>query len=135
MGLFKSKEEREAQKQRKLKIKQLKAELNRKRHAYERDVELHQQSHADHWEYLEVSSENRREWGNLDRLGSMGWELVSASTYVEGFGDRRVQTLYVFKRKTYDLTPDLLSRSLEIVGLETRLGELEEQDNPTLGIL
>jgi hypothetical protein len=135
MGLFKSKEEREAQKQRKLKIRQLKAELNKKRRAYGRDVELHQQSHADHWEYLEVTSENRHKWGSLDRLGSMGWELVSASTYAEGFGDRRIQTLFVFKRRICDLTPDLLSRSLEIVELETQIGELEQKDNPTKGIL
>jgi hypothetical protein len=135
MGLFKSREEREAQRQRKLELHRLRAELKKTRRAYNRDVELHQQSHAEHWEYLEVSSENRHEWGGLDRLGSMGWELVSASTYVEGFGDRRVQTVYVFKRKVHDLTPDLLSRSLEIMELETRIGELEQKDNPTKGIL
>lgn len=50
MGLFKSREEREAQEQRARKIKQLKAELARQRRAYRRDVESHQQAHSDEWE-------------------------------------------------------------------------------------
>jgi hypothetical protein len=127
MGLFKSREEREAQKQRRLELHRLKVELEKKRRAYDYDAEMHQQSQADQWEYLQASSENRRSWGDLNRLGSMGWELVSASTYAEGIGDMRVQTLYVFKRRVYDLTADLLSRSLDIVELETQISELERE--------
>ena len=127
MGLFKSKEEREAAQQRKAEIRELKAELKKKRQACEYDLEMHQQSHAEQWEYLEVSTENSRKWGSLNRLGRMGWELVSASTYMEGIGDFRVQTVYVLKRRVYDLTPDLLLRSLDIKALETRISELEDE--------
>lgn len=127
MGLFKSKEEREAAQQRRAEIRELKAELKKKRQAYAYDVEMHQQSHAEQRAYLQVTTENKRKWGDLNQLGSMGWELVSASTYAEGIGDMRVQTLYVFKRRVHDLTPDLLSRSLEVQELEARISELEEQ--------
>ena len=128
MGLFKSKEEREAQEQRARKIKELQAELARKRRAYRRDVESHQQSHADRWEYLEVTTKDKKQWGSLNRLGQAGWELVSASTYeeTEFGGDLAVRVLYVFKRKVYDLPDEMIGRSLELGELEMEIKELQQ---------
>ena len=132
MGLFKSKEDRELEAQewkeregRKREIRDLKAKLDRKRRSLASAREFHQQSLAQKWEYLELSNKNTKEWGSLDKIGSMGWELVSATTYAEGYGDMTVFTLYVFKRPIQEPTPELMAQLAEIEEIESQVTELE----------
>lgn len=134
MGLFKSKEQREREQQRQRerdqlqrRLSQLKADVKIEQRAFQTARETHQQSLAPKWEYMEVSSKDRKKWGSLDLMGSMGWELVSAATYEEGYGSMTVFTLYVFKRPIQDLTADLVGKLSEIAELNQEIAHLEKE--------
>lgn len=126
MAYWLSREEQEAQQQRKHKIEQLKSELRTKRSALKRDVESHQRANAEKWEYLQVSDKNVKKSGSLSNLGQAGWELVSASAYSEGPG-MGAYTLYIFKRRLYDLPDKLINNMLELGELEAQINKLERQ--------
>jgi len=132
--MFSSKEEKEARKQHKARTLELKNHLLKLKHhlkqrqgAYAQAIEAYKQSVAEKWEYLEVSSKNVKEWGSLDRLGWMGWELVGASTYAEGEGYMTVYTLYVFKRKLAKIPDGLLAEFADIPERKSEIKQVESE--------
>jgi len=122
-----SKEQRATRKQREQKVKQLKNLLGKKRKTFHIALELHQQSMAEKWEYLEVSTKNIKQWNNLNKLGGMGWELVGVATFAEGGGYKEIHTLYVLKRRIYDWTQDLRTQASEIAEIESQIEAMEKQ--------
>jgi len=130
--MFLSKEQKEARKRREARIQELqnrasklKRHLKQRQNALGQTIESYRQSVAEKWEYLEVSNKNIKQWGSLDMLGRMGWELVGISTYAEGMGDMTVYTLYVFKRKVPQTPDGLLAEFADIPETESEIQQIE----------
>ncbi|GIK39571.1 MAG: hypothetical protein BroJett011_34040 [Chloroflexota bacterium] len=118
------KEQREARKQRQQKINQLKSHLEKRHVEYRQAIEAYQQSMAEKWEYLLVTDKDISQWNNLTNLGSVGWELVGISTYAEGYQSKTVYTLFAFKRRAYDIPPEISDQFKDIREIETKLHNL-----------
>ena len=95
-------------------------------------IEAYKQEMAGKWEYLQVSDKNIGTWGSLDRLGSMGWELVGIATYTEKVTNWNVVegtifTMYVFKRPAPTLPDSLLAKFADIPDIESQMHHAKVQ--------
>jgi len=135
--MFSGKGQGETRKRRKVRIKELKSHLEKLKHHlkqrqnhYGQAWEAYKQSVAGKWEYLQVSDKDIKKWGDLNRLGVMGWELAGISTFVEdrGFvGGPTIYTLYVFKRRIPGIPDALLSEFADIPETESEIKQIESE--------
>ncbi len=130
--MFMNREDREARKQREEQLQQLQeqqgslqAKLERRQMALNQTIEAYKQQVAEKWEYLQVSDKDISTWGNLDRLGYLGWELVGIATFEEGGQFRTIFTTYVFRRPIPRLPEEILAPFADIKQVETQIEDLQ----------